>query len=152
MSITRKEAAEYIDNYFKTYPGIKTFLDDAVAHAKEEGYVVTLFGRRRPVPELESGNFMQRSFGERVAMNAPIQGTAADIMKMAMIGVNRTLKEKEMKSRLVLQVHDELLIEAYKDEVDEVKAILKREMEQAVTLRVPLDIDMHTGNSWYEAK
>ena len=85
-------------------------------------------------------------------MNAPIQGTAADIMKMAMIGVNRTLKEKEMKSRLVLQVHDELLIEAYKDEVDEVKAILKREMEQAVTLRVPLDIDMHTGNSWYEAK
>lgn len=152
LSITRKEAAEYIDNYFKTYPGIKTFLDDAVAHAKEEGYVVTLFGRRRPVPELESGNFMQRSFGERVAMNAPIQGTAADIMKMAMIGVNRTLKEKEMKSRLVLQVHDELLIEAYKDEVDEVKAILKREMEQAVTLRVPLDIDMHTGNSWYEAK
>ncbi|WP_461818847.1 DNA polymerase I [Faecalimonas sp.] len=152
LSITRKEAAEYIDNYFKTYPGIKTFLDDAVVHAKEEGYVVTLFGRRRPVPELESGNFMQRSFGERVAMNAPIQGTAADIMKMAMIGVNRTLKEKEMKSRLVLQVHDELLIEAYKDEVDEVKAILKREMEQAVTLRVPLDIDMHTGNSWYEAK
>ena len=152
LSITRKEAAEYIENYFKTYPGIKAFLDDTVAHAKEEGYVVTLFGRRRPVPELESGNFMQRAFGERVAMNAPIQGTAADIMKMAMIGVNRALKEKQMKSKLVLQVHDELLIEAYKDEVDEVKSILKKEMEQAVTLRVPLDIDMHTGNSWYEAK
>jgi len=152
LSITRKEAGEYIDNYFKTYPGIKTFLDDTVAHAKEQGYVVTLFGRRRPVPELESGNFMQRSFGERVAMNAPIQGTAADIMKIAMIGVNRTLKEKQMKSKLVLQVHDELLIEAYKDEVEEVKSILKREMEEAASLSVPLDIDMHTGNSWYEAK
>ena len=152
LSITRKEAGEYIDNYFKTYPGIKTFLDDTVAHAKEQGYVVTLFGRRRPVPELESGNFMQRSFGERVAMNAPIQGTAADIMKIAMIGVNRTLKEKQMKSKLVLQVHDELLIEAYKDEVEEVKSILKKEMEEAASLSVPLDIDMHTGNSWYEAK
>ena len=152
LSITRKEAGEYIDNYFKTYPGIKTFLDDTVAHAKEQGYVVTLFGRRRPVPELESGNFMQRSFGERVAMNAPIQGTAADIMKIAMIGVNRTLKEKQMKSKLVLQVHDELLIESYKDEVEEVKSILKREMEEAASLSVPLDIDMHTGNSWYEAK
>lgn len=152
LSITRKEAAEYIDNYFKTYPGIKTFLDDTVAHAKEKGYVVTLFGRRRPVPELESSSFMQRAFGERVAMNAPIQGTAADIMKIAMIGVNHALKEKQMKSKLVLQVHDELLIEAHKDEVDEVKEILKKEMEQAVFLRVPLDIDMHTGKNWYEAK
>ncbi|WP_461812827.1 DNA polymerase I [Faecalimonas sp.] len=152
LSITRKEAAEYIDNYFKTYPGIKTFLDDAVNHAKQEGYVVTLFGRRRPVPELQSSNFMQRSFGERVAMNAPIQGTAADIMKIAMIGVNRELKKNQLKSKLVLQVHDELLIEAHKDEVEQVKEILKKEMEQAVCLRVPLDIDMHTGNSWYEAK
>ncbi|WP_461810051.1 DNA polymerase I [Faecalimonas sp.] len=152
LSITRKEAAEYIDNYFKTYPGIKTFLDDAVEHAKQEGYVVTLFGRRRPVPELQSSNFMQRSFGERVAMNAPIQGSAADIMKMAMIKVNRELKKNQLKSKLVLQVHDELLIEAHKDEVEQVKEILKTEMEQAVCLRVPLDIDMHTGNSWYEAK
>ena len=110
LSITRKEAAKYIDDYFATYPGIKTFLDHAVTHAKEEGYVVTLFGRRRTVPELSSSNFMQRSFGERVAMNSPIQGAAADIIKIAMIRVNQKLKKQKMKSRLVLQVHDELLI------------------------------------------
>lgn len=152
LSITRKEAAKYIDDYFKTYPGIKIFLDDTVEHAKKMGYVVTLFGRRRPVPELSSSNFMQRSFGERVAMNAPIQGTAADIMKIAMIGVNKRLKENAMKSRLVLQVHDELLIEAFKPEVEEVKTILREEMEQAASLLVPLEIDMHTGDNWYEAK
>ena len=152
MSIGRKEAAKYLEDYFKTYPGIKTFLDDTVAHAKEMGYVVTLFGRRRPVPELSSSNFMQRSFGERVAMNAPIQGTAADIMKIAMIGVNRRLKEQNLKSRLVLQVHDELLIEAYRPELPEVEKILREEMEQAASLDVPLEIDMHTGENWYEAK
>ncbi|KMZ54672.1 DNA polymerase I [Dorea sp. D27] len=152
LSITRKEAATYIDDYFKTYPGIKIFLDDTVAHAKEMGYVVTLFGRRRPVPELSSSNFMQRSFGERVAMNAPIQGTAADIMKIAMIGVNRRLKENHMKSRLVLQVHDELLIEAFRPELEDVKVILREEMENAASLEVPLEIDMHTGDNWYEAK
>ena len=152
LSITKKEAAQYIENYFNTYPGIKKFLDDAVAHAKENGYVETLFGRRRPVPELSSSNFMQRSFGERVAMNSPIQGTAADIMKIAMIGVNKRLKEKQMKSRLVLQVHDELLIEAHQDEVEQVKEILKYEMEHAASLLVPLDVDMHVGENWYEAK
>lgn len=152
LSITRKEAAKYIEDYFHTYPGIKAFLDDAVAHAKENGYVKTLFGRRRPVPELASSNFVQRSFGERVAMNAPIQGTAADIMKIAMIGVNKRLKEQKLKSRLVLQVHDELLIEAYHAEIDTVKEILREEMEQAASLDVPLEIDMHTGNNWYEAK
>ena len=152
LSITRKEAAKYIEDYFHTYPGIKAFLDDAVAHAKENGYVKTLFGRRRPVPELASSNFMQRSFGERVAMNAPIQGTAADIMKIAMIGVNKRLKEQKMKSRLVLQVHDELLIETHHAEIDTVKEVLREEMEQAAVLAVPLEIDMHTGNNWYEAK
>ncbi len=152
LSITRKEAAKYIEDYFHTYPGIKAFLDNAVAHAKENGYVKTLFGRRRPVPELASSNFMQRSFGERVAMNAPIQGTAADIMKIAMIGVNKRLKEQKMKSRLVLQVHDELLIETHHTEIDKVKEILRKEMEQAAVLAVPLEIDMHTGNNWYEAK
>ena len=152
LSITRKEAAKYIDDYFATYPGIKTFLDHAVTHAKEEGYVVTLFGRRRPVPELSSSNFMQRSFGERVAMNSPIQGTAADIIKIAMIRVNQRLKDQKMKSRLVLQVHDELLIEAYEPELDEVQNILKEEMEHAAELKVPLEIDMHTGDNWYEAK
>lgn len=152
LSITKKEAAQYIENYFKTYPGIKTFLDDAVAQGKEKGYVVTLFGRRRPVPELASSNFMQRAFGERVAMNSPIQGTAADIMKIAMIGVNRRLKEAQMKSRLVLQVHDELLIETHLDEVEQVKEILAYEMEHAATLLVPLSVDMHVGENWYEAK
>lgn len=152
LSITRKEAAKYIDDYFATYPGIKTFLDHAVTHAKEEGYVVTLFGRRRPVPELSSSNFMQRSFGERVAMNSPIQGAAADIIKIAMIRVNQRLKDQKMKSRLILQVHDELLIEAYEPELDEVQNILKEEMEHAAELKVPLEIDMHTGDNWYEAK
>lgn len=152
LSITRKEAAKYIDDYFHTYPGIKTFLDDAVTHAKEQGYVVTLFGRRRPVPELSSSNFMQRSFGERVAMNSPIQGTAADIIKIAMTSVNHRLKEEKLDSRLVLQVHDELLIEARKTEVEQVEKILREEMEHAASLDVPLEIDMHTGDNWYEAK
>lgn len=152
LSITRKEAAQYIDRYFETYPGIKKFLDDQVEHAKENGYVVTLFGRRRPVPELKSSNFMQRSFGERVAMNAPIQGTAADIIKIAMVGVDREIKKRQLKSRLILQVHDELLIEADVEEVEEVKDILRQQMEQAAELKVPLIVDMHTGNNWYEAK
>ena len=152
LSITKKEAAQYIDNYFNTYPGIKKFLDDAVESGKEKGYVTTLFGRRRPIPELSSGNFMQRSFGERVAMNSPIQGTAADIMKIAMINVQKRLSEVNMKSRLVLQVHDELLIEAHESEVEQVKDILAYEMEHAAELSVPLDVDMHTGENWYEAK
>ena len=152
LSITRKEAAKYIEDYFETYPGIKKFLDDSVAHAREKGYAVTLFGRRRPVPELKSSNFMQRNFGERVAMNAPIQGTAADIIKIAMIGVNDELKKRNMKSRLILQVHDELLIEAEESEVEEVKAILKDKMEHAADLSVPLIVDMHAGENWYEAK
>ena len=113
---------------------------------------MTLFGRRRPVPELLSSNFMQRSFGERIAMNSPIQGTAADIIKIAMVRVNSRLKRQHMKSRLILQIHDELLIEAVLDEVDAVKSILKEEMEHAVTLAVPLEIDMHTGHNWYELK
>lgn len=152
LSITRKEASEYIEHYFETYPGIKKFLDDSVKHAKDYGYAVTLFGRRRPVPELKSSNFMQRNFGERVAMNAPIQGTAADIIKIAMIGVDDELKKRNMKSRLILQVHDELLVEAEISEVEEVKAILKDKMENAGQLSVPLIVDMHTGNNWYEAK
>lgn len=152
LSISRKEAAEYIDQYFLTYPGIKTFLDNTVASAREHGYVETLFGRRRPMPELKSSNYMQRSFGERVAMNAPIQGTAADIIKVAMIGVSRRMKEKQMKSRLVLQVHDELLVETYIPELEQVEEILKEEMERAADLKVPLLVDMHTGNNWYEAK
>ena len=152
LSISRKEAAEYIEKYFETYPGIKQFLDQSVADAKEKGYVTTLFGRRRPVPELSSSNFMQRSFGERVAMNSPIQGTAADIIKIAMIRVSDEMKKQNMKSRMIRQVHDELLIEAAEEEVDEVKKILKEEMEHAASLSVPLLADMHTGKNWYEAK
>ena len=152
LSITRKEAAEYIENYFATYPKIKGFLDGLVTEAKEQGYVETMFQRRRPVPEIRSGNFMQRSFGERVAMNSPIQGTAADIIKIAMIRVEQALKEQNLDSRLILQVHDELLIEAKEDEVEAVKAILEREMKGAANLAVPLEIDVHTGTNWYEAK
>jgi DNA polymerase-1 len=152
LSISRKEASQYIEKYFETYPGIKKFLDDAVTHAKENGYVTTIFGRRRPMPELKSSNFMQRSFGERVAMNAPIQGTAADIIKIAMVRVNERLKAEGRKSRLILQIHDELLIEAKESEVEEVKKILLEEMQGAAHLAVNLEIDMHTGKNWYEAK
>ena len=152
LSITRKEAAEYIEKYFETYPGVKAFLDQLVSDAKEKGYVTTMFGRRRPVPELKSSNFMQRSFGERVAMNSPIQGTAADIIKIAMIRVNERMKAMHMKSRLILQVHDELLIEAWKEEAETVKQILNEEMHRAADLSVSLEIDMHEGMTWYDAK
>ncbi len=152
LSITKKEAAEYIEQYFATYPKIKGFLDGEVEKAKNEGYVTTLFGRRRPVPELKSSNFMQRSFGERIAMNSPIQGTAADIIKIAMVRVNEALRNANLKSRLILQVHDELLIETALDEVEEVSKLLEREMFGAAKLAVPLEIDMHTGENWYEAK
>ena len=152
LSITRKEAEGYINRYFETYPGIKAFLDGAVAEAKEKGYVTTLFGRRRPVPELKSSNFMQRSFGERVAMNSPIQGTAADILKFAMTGENRRLRRENMRSRLILQVHDELLIETAVEEEEKVRQILTEEMMHAADLAVELVIDLHTGKNWYEAK
>ncbi len=152
LSISRKEAAEYIEQYFATYPGVKKFLDGQVESAKKDGYVTTMFGRRRPVPELSSSNFMQRSFGERVAMNSPIQGTAADIIKIAMIRVWKRLKEENLKSRLILQVHDELLIETAEDELEKVKTILEEEMKKAADLSVTLEIDMHTGKNWYEAK
>ena len=151
LSISRKEAQEYIQKYFETYPKIKEFLDSCVTEAKEKGYARTMFGRRRPMPELKSSNFMQRSFGERVAMNAPIQGTAADIIKIAMIRVDQRLKAEGLKSRLLLQVHDELLIEAYTEELDAVEQILSEEMEGAAELSVPLEIDMKQGENWYEA-
>ena len=152
LSITRKEAEVYIKQYFAAYPKIKDFLDGLVAEGKEKGSVCTLFHRKRPIPELFSSNFMQRSFGERVAMNSPIQGTAADIIKIAMIHVDRRLREEGLKSRLVLQIHDELLIEAAMDEVETVKQILHDEMSHAAKLKVPLEIDINTGTDWYEAK
>lgn len=152
LSISKKEAQEYIERYFESYPKIKEFLDGCVKKAKKDGYSVTMFGRRRPLPEISSSNFMQRSFGERIAMNAPIQGTAADIIKIAMNRVHRRLIDEGLKSRLLLQVHDELLIEAAPDEVDEVKKILDEEMKGAADLSVELEIDTHTGKNWYEAK
>ncbi len=151
LSITKKEAADYIQSYFDTYPGVKQFLERQIQEAKEKGYVATMFGRRRPVPELVSSNHIQRSFGERVAMNSPIQGTAADIIKIAMVRVSQSLKEQNLRSRLILQVHDELLIEAWEDEIDQVKAILKKDMETAAELSVKLEIDMKQGKDWYEA-
>ena len=152
LSISTKEAKEYIDQYFATYPGIKAFLDKLVSDAKELGYVETLYGRKRPVPELKSSNFMQRSFGERIAMNSPIQGTAADIMKIAMIGVYEGLKKAGLKSRLILQVHDELVIETLESEVEAVKEILYHSMKDAAKLKVELEVDLHTGLTWYDAK
>ena len=152
LSISKKEAAEYIEQYFETYPDVKKFLDKTVEKAKQNGYVTTLYGRRRPIPELSSGNFMQRSFGERVAMNSPIQGTAADIMKLAMIHVWERLHKENLKSRLILQVHDELLIETLAEEEELVCQILTEEMQHAAELSVTLEIDLHTGENWYEAK
>ncbi len=152
LSITRKEATEYIEQYFKTYPGVKAFLDGLVKRAKKEGNAVTMFGRLRPVPELKSSNYMQRQFGERVAMNSPIQGTAADIIKIAMIRVDQRLRREGFRSRLVLQIHDELLVEAAKEEVDEVSRIMREEMEGAASLSVALEVDLHTGENWFEAK
>ena len=151
LSITRKEAEGYIASYFETYPGIKIFLDRLVTDAKEKGYAETMFGRRRPVPELASSNFMQRSFGERIAMNSPIQGTAADIIKIAMIRVKQRLDREQLKSKLILQVHDELLIEAAADEEEYVKTLLAEEMRHAADLAVTLEVDVQSGRNWFEA-
>lgn len=152
LGISRKEAKEYIEKYFVTYPKIKSYLDESVEEAKKKGYVRTLMNRIRPIPELGSSNFMQRSFGERVAMNSPIQGTAADIIKLAMINVRKELKDRGLKSRLILQIHDELLIEAENSEIDIVCELLARNMENAVKLSVPMYVDVHTGDSLFEAK
>ncbi len=152
LSISREEAKEYIAKYFEHFSGVKTFLDKQVADAKKEGVVRTIFGRIRPMPELASSNFMQRSFGERVAMNAPIQGTAADIIKLAMVRVWRELRQRNLKSRLILQIHDELLIETALGEEETVKKLLSDCMTEAADIGVPLVVDMHTGENLYEAK
>ena len=152
IKVSMKTAKEYINGYFETYPEIKAYLDGAVEFAKENGYVKTLAGRRRYIPEIKSSNFNLRSFGERVAMNAPIQGYAADIIKIAMVKVYQRLKDENLESKLILQVHDELIIDAKNNEVDKVKVILKEEMENAVALNVPLLVDMKCAESWYDTK
>ncbi len=152
LGIGRKEAQQYIDDYFLAYPRMKEFLDSLVEQGRREGCVRTMYGRIRPIPELSSSNFAQRQFGERVAMNSPIQGTAADIIKIAMVRVHDRLHAEGMASKLLLQVHDELLIEAKEDELERVKAILLEEMQSAADLAVPLEVDMHSGSDWYAAK
>ena len=152
ISVSRKEAREFIDRYFERYPGVKKYMDEAVKTGKEKGYVETLMGRRRYLPELSSANFNVRAFGERCAMNSPIQGTAADIIKLAMIAVARRIQAENLRARLILQVHDELIVEAPEDEVDRVKALLKDCMEGVVALKVPLRADVSTGGDWRECK
>ncbi|MCH5265321.1 MAG: DNA polymerase I [Lachnospiraceae bacterium] len=152
LNITRKEAERYIENYFHTYPRVKAFMEELVETGKSKGYVTTMFGRRRPIPELKSKNFMQRQFGERIAMNSPIQGTAADIIKIAMLRVADRLKQGHFRSRLILQIHDELLIETHREEIPEVTRLLEEEMVQACELAVPLIAEVKQGDNWYEAK
>ncbi|MCK9217901.1 MAG: DNA polymerase I [Firmicutes bacterium] len=152
LKITRKEAKIYIDSYFQRYPKVKEYMNNIVRQGKEKGYVKTLLNRVRYIPEISSANAIQRNFGERMAMNTPIQGSAADIIKIAMVNVFRELKDSNMKSKLILQVHDELIIEAHKDEVDKVKDIIKSKMEEALTLSVPLVVDLNIGDNWYETK
>ena len=152
LKISQKEAQRYIDGYFEKYPQIKDYIEETISYAMSHGYVRTLFERKREIPEILASNYNLREFGKRVAMNTPIQGTAADIIKIAMIRVHRKLKELNLRSRLILTVHDELLIETHKEEIDIVKALLKDEMEQAADLSVPLQVDVHQGDNWLEVK
>ena len=152
LKISRNQAREYIDSYLATYAGVDAYLKNIVISAYDCGYVTTAFGRRRYIPELEGHNKMLKKFGERVAMNSPIQGTAADIIKIAMINVNRRLFESGLDAKLILQVHDELLVEAHRDCADEALEILREEMENAVKLSVPLDVEVGVGENWYDCK
>jgi len=151
IGISRKKARVYIEKYFEKYPGIKEFMKDTVENCKQKGFVETLWGRRRYVPEIKSNNFNVRQFGERVAMNAPIQGTAADVIKIAMVNIQKRLEEEKMKSKLILQVHDELVIEAPDEEVEKAKEILVSEMENVIKLSLPLKAEAEIGKDWYEA-
>ncbi|MBO5374202.1 MAG: DNA polymerase I, partial [Clostridia bacterium] len=152
LHTTRKEAKSYIDSYFATYPDVHNYISSLIESAKEKGYAETMFGRRRYVPELQSKNFNMRSFGERVAMNSPIQGSAADIIKIAMIRVYNALIEAKIDAKIILQVHDELIIEAHSSCADLAKEILQREMESAVKLLAPLTADAGIGKTWLDAK
>ena len=152
LGISRKLAKKYIDEYLEEYSGIKEFMNNIIEKAKKDGYVETIFHRRRYIPELSSKNYMVRQFGSRAAMNTPIQGTAADIMKIAMIKVRKELENKKLKAKIVLQVHDEMMIEAPEEEIEEVKEILKTNMEQATTLKVPLIAEISIAKNWYDCK
>ena len=152
IGVSVAEAKAYMEAYFATFPGVRKYMDEVVEKAKAAGYVETLFHRRRDLPELKSSNFNMRSFGERVALNMPIQGTAADVMKLAMVAVHRRLKAENLRARLVLQVHDELIVECPESEAETVAKLLTEEMENVVRLSVPLTADAHWGKNWLEAK
>ena len=152
LHIPVKQAKEYIENYFNKYTKIKEFMDNVIESATENGYVTTILNRRRYIPEINASNFMMRNAGKRAAMNAPIQGSAADIIKVAMVNVYKKLEEKNLKSKLILQVHDELIVETVEEEIEVVKKIVRDEMENAVIMDVNLDVDLNVGKSWYETK
>ena len=152
IGVSNKEAKQYIENYLATFRGVDRFMQKTIEDAKENGYVTTVFGRRRYLPEITSSNGMMRAFGERVARNAPIQGTAADIIKIAMVNVFSRLKKENLDARLILQVHDELIIECAENIKDTVSELLKEEMQNAAKMSVELTADVHSGYSWYEAK
>lgn len=152
LNITRKEAKDYIEKYLATYPEVKIYMDNIVKLGERQGYVETLFNRRRYIPELNSKNFNIRSFGERVALNTPIQGTAADIIKIAMVNIFEEFTKRKLKSKLILQVHDELIVETADDELQEVKDLLTSTMEKAISLIIPLKVDVEVGDSWYDTK
>ena len=151
IKISRKKAKMYIERYFETYPNIKLYMDALVQGGKDNGYVETLWGRKRYIPELKSNNFNVRQFGERVAKNAPIQGTAADIIKIAMVNIQKELEDKKLESKLILQVHDELVIETKESELEIVKEILVRNMEGVISMKVPLKAEANYGKTWYDA-
>ena len=152
LGISRKLAGQYIKMYLSRYRGVDEFMHSSIESAKEKGYAVTLFGRRRQLFELKSSNYNTRSFGERIAMNMPVQGTAADIIKVAMVNVYKRLKEEGLKAKLVLQIHDELIVDSPTDELEKVSKILNECMESAASLNVPLIAKVNTGKSWYETK
>ena len=152
LNITRKEAETYIEEYFRKYDRVRDYMAELVAKGKADGWVSTMLGRRRPIPEINAGSYMVRQAGERLAMNSPIQGTAADIIKLAMIDVDRALRECCQQSQLILQVHDELIIQAHRSELAQVKELLRRCMESAVKMKVTLSVDLHTGDNWFDLK
>ena len=151
LGISRKEAEGYIEEYFASYPGIQKYLKKTVACAKKEGYAISLLGRRRPIPELQATNHMKKAFGERIAMNSPIQATAADVIKIAMLRVENRMRKEQLQSQLLLQIHDELLVETHPDEIEQVKCILQEEMENVLRLSVPLKVEVEQGKNWNEA-
>ena len=152
IGVTMQEAKDYMERYFETYPGVRQYMTDVVARAKEDGYVETLYHRRRALPEIHAANFIQRSFGERVALNMPIQGTAADVIKLAMVRVWRRLRREGLQARLIMQVHDELIVECPEAERQQVEKLLRQEMEEVAQLAVPLVAEAHSGRNWLEAK